>query len=101
MNSTERANFRSKKIWRDFREEKRTNDKLDFLTRKKLSKSFNLHHMDLNPEHYDDLSNPDNFIPLNKKSHECIHFLYDYYVKDPAIIGRLKDCLDRMIKVNT
>ena len=101
MDAKERANFRSTKVWRALREEKRSNDKVDFLTRKKLSKSYNLHHMDLNPDHYDDLSNSENFIPLNKKSHECIHFLYDYYAKDPTILDRLKDCLDKMVKVNS
>lgn len=100
MDNKERANFRATKEWKDFREERRRLNKVDYLTQKRLTKGFNLHHMDLDYDHYTDLSNPENFLTLNKKSHDCIHFLYNYYAKDPSIIDRLKECLDKMKQLN-
>jgi len=57
--------------------------------------------MDMCSDHYDNISTRDNFIPLNSKSHECVHFLFDYYKKDPAILDRLKDILDKMVILNS
>lgn len=94
MNSIEKANFRRSKKWKDFRETFRE-DK-DALTGKKLSTRFNLHHMDLNSEHYTDISKRENYLPLNKKSHDAIHFLYTYYKKDRIIISQLEAILERM-----
>lgn len=54
----------------------------------------------MDPLKYDDLTQRENFIPLNSKSHDCIHFLFDYYRKDPAILDRLKNILDRMVELN-
>lgn len=98
MNSVERTNFRKRKIWLDFRESFRKEK--DALTGSKLSKRFNLHHLDMNPQHYDDLSHRENFVPLNSKSHDLIHFLLSYYKKDPAVLDRLKDLLDRMVELD-
>ena len=101
MDSRERANFRRTKAWQEFRQLKKENEKVDFLTQKKLLKGFNLHHFDLDPNHYSDISDSEKFICLNKKSHDCIHFLYTYYSKDPAILDRLKVCLDKMKQLNS
>lgn len=98
MNSTERTNFRKRKAWLDFRESFRKEK--DALTQSKLSKRFNLHHLDMNPLHYDDLTHRENFIPLNSKSHDLIHFLLPYYKKDPAILDRLKTILDKMVELD-
>lgn len=98
MNSQERTNFRKRKAWTDFRATFKKEK--DALTGSKLSKRFNLHHLNMNPDTYDDISNRDNFIPLNSKSHDCIHFLFDYYKKDPEILDRLKDILDKMVELN-
>ena len=98
MTSTEKNNFRERKAWKDFRETFKSEH--DALTDKKLSKKFNLHHCSLDPTKYDDLSNRDNFLPLNSQSHDCIHFLFRYYQKDPAILDRLKEILDKMVELN-
>lgn len=50
----------------------------DPITGSKLSPHAHLHHLNLNNDFYDDL-NPDNFLLLNKKSHDFIHFYYDYF----------------------
>lgn len=96
----EKRRFRQRKEWKVFREEQRKKQKKDYLTGKPLTKTYELHHLDLNPENYQDL-NPENFITLNSKSHSTIHFLYSYYVKDPSIIERLKETLDRMLVINS
>lgn len=98
MNSVERTNFRKRKTWLDFRESFRKEK--DALTGSKLSKRFNLHHKCMLPEKYDDLSDRNAFIPLNSKSHDCIHFLYSYYIKDPTVLDRLKEILDDMKERN-
>lgn len=98
MNSSERAAFRRRKQWLEFRESFRKEK--DALTGSKLSKRFNLHHKCMIPEKYDDLSDRDAFSPLNSKSHDCIHFLYDYYIKDPEILDRLKKILEEMKQRN-
>jgi len=100
MDSRERANFRSTKQWREFRKKKRAEEKIDYLTQSRLTPKFNLHHMDLNSDHYSDLSKPENFICLNRKSHDLIHFLYTQYVKDPNVLLRLENVLKTMKDLN-
>lgn len=56
--------------------------------------------MDLEAAHYTDITKEDHFIMLNKTSHDTIHWLYRYYVKDPEVLDRLKDILDRMKEIN-
>lgn len=100
MTTKEKNQFRHTKVWTDFRKSKRESDCKDALTHKKLTSQFNLHHLDLNPDNYKDLSDPDKFLCLNHNSHDCIHFLYTYYRKDPSILDRLKEILDKMVKIN-
>ena len=48
----------------------------DPITGQKLTRLANLHHKDLNEEHYEDLSNEDNFVFLNQLSHKVIHYFF-------------------------
>jgi hypothetical protein len=100
MNFNEmKKEFRKTKQWRDFTRELKGQRKVDALTLAKLRKGSTSHHLDLNPDNYTDLS-PEKFETLNIKSHEVIHFMYNYYKKDPAIIDRLKDILHKMVLLN-
>lgn len=93
--------LRGTKAWKTLRHEKNIEQGgIDPLTNKKLSKTANLHHMDLNSEHYLDIEDHERFLMLNKNSHDTIHFLYNYYVKDREIINRLVDILDKMVEIN-
>lgn len=47
-------------------------------------------------EHYTDITNKDNFVFLNKTTHETVHFLFRYYIKDEQIIDRLREVLREM-----
>ena len=71
------------------------------LTLRPLLKSWNLHHMKMDEDSYENISNENNFKCLNKKSHEVIHFLFRYYVNDEDIIKRLEYILKEMKRVNS
>ena len=95
-----KAKFRQTKAWKEFR--KRIFDKQDgkdIITGKPLRKCYNCHHLDMSAENYDQLTE-ENFIALNKQTHEALHFLFRYYQKDPTILDRLKTVLDRMKELN-
>ena len=57
--------------------------------------------MDLNPDHYEDVSDPSHFENLNSDIHSVVHKLYTYYKKDPLIIDRLRELLERMKEINS
>lgn len=97
-----KTKFRQSAKWKKFRHFINVKQKgLDFITHKKLLKGANLHHMDLRAENYEDLSNPDNFIFLNKQMHSVVHDLYRYYEKDEGVLDRLKIVLDKMKEINS
>lgn len=91
--------FRKSKEWKEFTKALKEERKVDALTLQKLRKGSLSHHLDLNPDNYKVLDKA-NFETLNMKSHEVVHFLYNYYKKDPAIIDRLKDILHKMVLLN-
>ena len=95
-----KAKFRQSKEWKEFR--KRIFDKQDgkdIITGKKLYKGYNLHHCDMSAENYDKLIE-ENFVAVNKQTHEALHFLFRYYQKDHTILDRFKEILDRMNELN-
>ena len=84
-------------FWINFRA--RFKGAIDPITLKKVPKRFQLHHLDLNPEHYTDLKF-DKFAPLNGTTHDIVHYLYGYYRKDKQILKRLQKLLDKMVEIN-
>lgn len=107
-----KSEFRKTSVWKNFRKKfyikeiktlkngkKKEIPANDPITLKKLNKTFNLHHMDLDPCHYTDL-NENTFIPLNNQIHDILHKLYNYYRIDPTILDRLKIILDEMCRLN-
>jgi len=100
MNFNEmKKEFRKSKEWREFTKALKAERKVDALTLQKLRKGSICHHLDLNPDNYNVLDKT-NFEVLNMKSHDVIHFLYNYYKKDPSIIRRLQDILHKMVLLN-
>ena len=95
----QKKEFRKSKEWKEFTKALKEERKVDALTLQKLRKGSISHHLDLNPDNYKVLDKA-NFETLNMKSHEVVHFLYNYYKKDPTIIDRLKDILHKMILLN-
>lgn len=99
-NQSKKRKFRGSKAWKQFRHKMNIKDRSrDVLTGRKLVKGYELHHLDLDPEHYH-LLDEENFASLNKMSHKFIHWLFPYYKADPAIIGRIVAMLDRMVELN-
>ena len=95
-----KAKFRRTKEWKTFRikiAEKQDNK--DIITGKPLRKCYNCHHLDMSAENYDQLTE-ENFIALNKQTHETLHFLFRYYQKDPTVLDRLKTFLEKMNELN-
>lgn len=66
---------RSTPEWRSLRKSKFDTQLIDPVTERPLAKNANLHHGDLNVEHYSNLS-PERFMLLNHDTHECVHFIY-------------------------
>lgn len=100
-NRQKKDKFRKTKEWKSFRTEmKEQSNNKDALTNKPLRAGWNLHHLDLRPEHYSDISDAYHFICLNRQSHEFVHWLYRYYAKDPDIIDRIIDAMNRMKSLN-
>lgn len=96
--SKEKAKFRQTSIWKKFRQLLRKKRKVDFITGKPLYKGFQLHHLDMHLENYKDL-NEDNYLTLNKSSHELLHFLFRY--SDwREILKRIAFALERMEQLN-
>lgn len=84
-----------------FRKRMKAKQKVCQLTLRPLLKGFSLHHMKMDEEFYEDISDENNFKCLNKKSHEVVHFLYRYYINDEDIIKRLEYILKDMKRVNS
>jgi hypothetical protein len=99
---SEKTKFRSSPTWKNFRREmKEECGGIDCITLSKLRPGANLHHCDLNAEHYEDISDPSHFAFLNKSTHDTVHFLYRYYVKDKYVLNRLEAILELMEKLST
>lgn len=75
-NQKAKTKFRSTKKWKDFRDKVRHEQKVDPVTGQKLTRCANLHHKDLNEEHYEDISNEDNFVFVNPLTHKVIHWFF-------------------------
>lgn len=88
---------RRSKEWKELRKkiQSQYNGK-DPITNSKLYTGFNVHHLDMSVENYDNLS-MERFVPLNKMTHDTIHFLYRYYRKDKNILERIREVLERMM----
>lgn len=96
-----KRNFRGTKKWKCFRKKmKHVYGGVDYVTQKKLYKGWELHHMDLDETHYQDLSDIGHFMACNKKTHEFIHWAYEYYKNDRQFIKRFTDVLKKMKQIN-
>lgn len=71
-----KVTFRRSKEWKSFRNKIKKSQKNDPITGSPLTKGFNLHHLDLDPKHYTDISKEENFIGLNSQTHEVLHWFF-------------------------
>ena len=96
MTYKERQAFRKTDAWHKWKAKCRLHTSKDFITKEPLCRNWNLHHLDLNVQRYDNITDMNRFMPLNPKTHEIIHELFKWYKKDHKVIDRIKHTLDLM-----
>ena len=101
MSQKTKSKFRQSAKWKKFRIHMKKKYKTDYVTGYPLRPGWNLHHMDLNKEHYEDITDEGHFRCLNKMMHEMVHNLYRYYVNDQNVINRLRQLLEVMRRLNS
>ena len=93
--------FRQSAKWLKFRKySQKKFEKKDAITGYPLRKGWNLHHLLLDETKYEDITNEDNFVPLNKQTHEVLHICYRYQSKDSGFLDRLEYFVNKMIEIN-
>ena len=101
MTDVEKQKFRRTSTWSNFRQKiRRKYNKKDYLTGKDLTRTWNLHHLDMDDRHYTDLSEDGKFVPLNKDTHKFVHWLFRIYRHDKDVLRRLKIIMDLMYMYN-
>ena len=102
--STQKAKtkFRSSKKWKEFRDRMRHEQQVDPVTGQKLTRMANLHHLDLDEDHYEDISNEDNFVFVNQLTHKVIHWFFSKSKPTQwrERWERLKPILESMERIN-
>ena len=97
-----KRNLRNTKAWKQLRHDKNVEQGgIDPITGGKLTKTANLHRMDLYFENYTKIEDHDKFVLLNKLTHDFVHWIYKYYVKDKDVIERIVKILDKMVEINS
>ena len=89
MTYKERQVFRKTDAWHKWKAKCRLHTSKDFITKDPLCRNWNLHHLDLNVQRYDNISDMKRFMPL-------IHELFKWYKKDHKVLDRIKKTLDLM-----
>lgn len=70
-----KSKVRRSKEWKEFRKRLISEQKIDPITKKKLTTGCNCHHLDLNVNHYSDLKE-EKFVILNRQTHEVVHYFF-------------------------
>lgn len=96
MTYKERQAFRKTDAWHKWKAKCRLHTSKDFITKEPLCRNWNLHHLDLNIQRYDNITDMNRFMPLNPNTHEIIHELFKWYKKDHKVLDRIKKTLDLM-----
>lgn len=112
LNKLLKDSFRETTVWKGFRNSfyikekkklKNGKEKLvintDYFTGNKLTKRFNLHHLNLDSHFYTEL-NKEDFIPLNPQSHDCLHWFYTQCCKDDKFEDRFLRIVHKMLSMN-
>lgn len=94
MNKT-KSKFRQTAKWKNFRTRLKKEREVDEITLRPLLKGFQVHHLDMSEENYEKLE-PERFSTLNRQTHQVVHWLFRYYEKDPGILFRLENIMEKM-----
>lgn len=96
-----KTRFRRSAKWLKFRKQLKKQQRTDPITGSALSVTANCHHLCLAPEKYEDISDPSNFVMLNKTSHDTVHFLYNAHQGWRRALLALASILKRMDRLNS
>ena len=106
-NAKAKSKFRRSSIWTNFRRRLRYRRKFDEITLQPLRSGFVVHHMrtvgsrgESDPATYEDTSDESKFRCYSKMTHKLLHYIFPYFLKDEAIIDRLRADLEEMKRLN-
>ena len=94
-----KAEFRITNVWKNFRKSMHDKFKVDYLTHRKLNKTFNLHHMKFDPRFYTEL-NEEQFRCYNSNTHDVVHWLVSETIKDSTFMQRITEEVNLHIQLN-
>lgn len=99
INSKVKDLFRRTTVWKDFRNKLKKERKVDYLTGRKLTKTWNCHHMRFLSSLYTDLDEI-YFRCYNNQIHNLVHLCISETIKDPDFMKRLTEEVNYHIKIN-
>lgn len=91
--------FRRTFVWNNFRKGLKDKRKVDFLTGRKLTKTWNCHHMRFDSRLYTDLDEK-YFRCYNNQMHDLVHTCVSETIKNPDFMKKLTDEVNLHIKIN-
>lgn len=94
-----KGKFRLTDTWKNFRKYIHDKYKVDYLTKRKLTKTWNCHHERFDSKLYTDL-NEEFFLPLNNQQHDVLHIVISETIKDSTYLDRLCELVHKHIKLN-
>ena len=94
-----KAEFRKTSVWKEFRNKLFKERKVDALTGRKLTKTWNCHHERFDPTLYTDL-NEEFFLTLNTQIHDWLHIAISETIKNPKFMDIAKEFVERHIQLN-
>ena len=96
-----RAKFRGSKAWADFKVKMKVKQHgVCAVSGTRLTKTANLHHKDLDIEHYTDISDDRNFVYLSNTAHEVVHWLFRSGLGWRQVLKNLEAVLEDMERIN-
>ena len=91
--------FRRTSVWNNFRKDLKAERKVDALTGRKLTKTWNNHHVRFDSKLYTDLDK-EFFLCLNNQMHDFLHIAISETIKNPEFLDRLRELVEWHIKIN-
>ena len=99
LNQQEKSKFRSTSIWKEFRKYMKEKYVIDALTGRKLTKTWNLHHVRFDSTLYTELDE-EYFLTLNNQMHDLLHVCVSETIKNPDFMKILTAAVNKHIQIN-
>ena len=94
-----KGEYRTTSFWKDFRNLLKKERKTDYLTGRKLTKTWNCHHMRFDPRLYTYLDK-EFFRCYNNQIHDLVHLCVTETIKNPDFMKKLTDEVNLHIELN-